>query len=122
MRSTTIARAVGAVSIVLALVALAATPASAATTWSVVSSPNRGTDFNRLDAVNATSPSDAWAVGTGRATPSSQLLTLTEHFNGTSWSLVSSPSVGSSTNELLAVDAASATDAWAVGRYYSGSV
>jgi hypothetical protein len=40
---------------------------------------------------------------------------LTEHWNGAQWSVVPSPSPGSTNNELLSVAAISATDVWAVG-------
>jgi hypothetical protein len=89
--------------------------APAASIWTIANSPNIGRDYNQLRAVAATGPSDAWAVGIGRRTPTSQYRTLVTHFDGAAWSLVQSPSVGTSTNELNAVDADSATDAWAVG-------
>jgi len=102
--------------------ALVFAPSSwAASVWTLSSSPNRGADFNRLNAVTAVSSSDAWAVGLARNAPTGQWRTLTEHFDGTAWRLVASPNVGSSTNELDAVDAASGTDAWAVGQEFSGS-
>ena len=44
--------------------------------------------------------------------------TLTEHWDGSAWSVVSSPSVGPETNLLFSVDAVSANDIWAVGFYY----
>jgi len=53
---------------------------------------------------------DAWAVGDG-------IGTLTEHWNGSQWSLVKSPSPGLTFNNLYGVAALSATNAWAVGSY-----
>jgi hypothetical protein len=70
--------------------------------------PGAGT----LSGVSATSGSDVWAVGTAQTGTTSQ--TLIEHFDGTVWSVVPSPSPGTSA-QLLAVTAISATDAWAVG-------
>jgi hypothetical protein len=88
--------------------------------WSIVPSPNAGTDdYNYLYGVAAVSSADVWAVGyydsgvTGR--------TLIEHWNGTAWSLASSPNVGASGNYLSAVSAASGGDVWAVGSYFSDS-
>ena len=52
-----------------------------------IPSPNVG---NRLLAVSARTSSDAWAVGYQYAT-SDQPTTLAEHWNGTSWSVVSTP-------------------------------
>jgi hypothetical protein len=43
--------------------------------------------------------------------------TLIEHWNGAAWSVVPSPNVGAGSNALIAVDARSATDAWAVGSW-----
>lgn len=69
----------------------------------------------QLNAVAATSASNAWAVGYywsgGTGT---QPVTLILHWNGTSWSRVASPSPVTS-DELYGVSATSATNAWAVG-------
>jgi hypothetical protein len=40
-----------------------------------------------------------------------------EHWDGTSWSIVPSPNIGTSYNELYGVAAVSANDIWAVGKY-----
>src|SRR5207248_6265858 len=46
----------------------------------------------------------------------SNKLTLIERWNGKSWSIVSSPNVGSSNNNyLLGITAISASNAWALG-------
>ncbi|HJP65784.1 MAG TPA: hypothetical protein VKA30_05705 [Actinomycetota bacterium] len=95
-------------------------PAVAQTTWHVMASPNRGSDFNDLFAVSARSTGDAWAVGSFRDA-NLRFRTLIEHYDGTAWRVVLSPNAGSSTNQLQAVDAISATDAWAVGQWFDGS-
>ena len=104
----------------LALAAVAAAPAQAATSWSVLTTPNRGTIANELYGSAALSASSAWAVGSwydvNRAAPR----TLVERWNGTSWSTVTSPNATDYYNELRDVDATSATNAWAVG-YANGS-
>lgn len=90
------------------------------TAWNIVPSPNPVNDTSSvLHAVSASSANDVWAVGTthngtfpGR--------TLIEHWNGTHWSIVPSPSPDSQFNELRGVAAISATNAWAVG-YRSGT-
>jgi hypothetical protein len=100
------------------------------TSWSVVSSPNQlnvnsAVTSNELLAVSADSANDVWAVGTYEDLDSSDnpiAQTLVEHYDGTSWSVVSSPNqlnVNSAvtSNELLAVSADSANDVWAVGTY-----
>jgi hypothetical protein len=69
--------------------------------------------------VTATSPTDAWAVGYYCAAHCLQgkevERTLILHWDGTAWSQVTSPNPFP--DELNAVTAASATDAWAVGYY-----
>ena len=88
--------------------------------WSQVSSPSPGTTDNELDGVAAVSASDVWAVGFSRS-GSAASLTLIEHWNGSSWSQVSSPSPGTFFSELSGVAAVSASDVWAVGQSQSGS-
>jgi hypothetical protein len=87
------------------------------TTWEVVSSPDAGSDDNQLISVAAVSASDVWAVGFYRPTFSSSEQTLIEHWDGTTWSIVSSPDQTSNTNQLNDVAAVSASDVWAVGLY-----
>jgi hypothetical protein len=69
--------------------------------------PRGGGTFQGIAAISAT---DIWAVGSG-------LGTLTDHWNGTKWSLVKSPSPGLEYNSLNGVAAISSNDAWAVGSY-----
>jgi hypothetical protein len=87
--------------------------------WSVVLSPNPGLDFNTLGGVAAVSDNDVWAVGTYAGCPLCPLQTLVEHWGGSSWSVVPSPSLGIYDNELYGVAAVSANDVWAVGRYFN---
>jgi hypothetical protein len=84
--------------------------------WNVVASPNPGGTANPADfqAVAATSPSNAWAVGEYCQAPVYQ--TLIEHWNGTKWSQVPTLNPGRYAR-LSAVAATSATNAWAVGHY-----
>jgi hypothetical protein len=80
----------------------------------VIPSPNVGTSANQLNGTAAGAANDVWAVGSS-TTPSGVFQTLVEHWNGTSWSVVPSPNVGTLGNSLNAVAAVSATDIWAVG-------
>jgi hypothetical protein len=107
-----------------ALAAAGVAPASVAVSegWRVQSSPNAGgsSTTDRLAAVAATSPSNAWAVGSyynGTA-----YRTLVEHWNGNAWRVLKSPNEGGSSadNNLNGVVATSPTDAWAVGDYDNG--
>ena len=84
--------------------------------WSVVASPTAGTG-NVLLGVVAVSTTDVWAVGTFALTGSGIAQTLIEHWDGTSWSVVSSPNASTQTNELAGVTAVSASDIWAVGEF-----
>jgi hypothetical protein len=48
--------------------------------------------------------------------------TLTEHWNGTAWSVVASPNVeGGDRDFLYAVSCVSSTDCWAAGSYYTAA-
>ncbi len=88
--------------------------------WNVVASPNPvlGTQFIYLSGVAAVSANDVWAVGNYFNGFLSQ--TLTEHWDGSVWTIVSSPNIGSRFNHLNGVTAVSANDIWAVGYYGNG--
>ena len=87
------------------------------TSWSVVFSPNAAhSDEDILNGVAAVSANDVWAVGT--YVNSNQIdQTLIELWNGTKWSVMPAPDVGSNSNWLYGVTAVSASDVWAVGQY-----
>ena len=89
--------------------------------WSVVSSPNPGAQFNELFGVAAVSTTDVWAVGSFAPQGFSPSQTLIEHWNGTSWSVVASPNVGTQLNGLNGVTAVSTSDIWAVGQFNNGT-
>lgn len=84
-------------------------------TWSVVQLAQPGTNTPAISAVTALSPTNAWAVGSdiGATTPIGGG-TLIEHWNGTSWSIVPSPTPGAD-DSLTGVAARSASDVVAVG-------
>jgi hypothetical protein len=84
--------------------------------WSAVPAASPAADYNGLQSVAATSTSSAWAVGTRRATPGSAFRTLTEHWNGRSWTTVASPSPGTGDDWLFGVGAVpGGRGFWAVG-------
>lgn len=66
--------------------------------WSVVNSANASTDsgaLNTLTGVSGFSSNDLYAVGFfGNSSTSGEPETLVEHFNGTSWTIVPSPTRG----------------------------
>jgi hypothetical protein len=73
-------------------------------------------------SVAAVSDTNAWAVGDFTNTNTNNIQhTLVEHWDGTAWSVIPSPNVGTTGSELLAVSTASPTDVWAVGSV-TGSV
>jgi hypothetical protein len=88
--------------------------AAQAASWTVVPSPNPSSQANYLSAVAAVAPNDVWAVG-AEYRPISTPGTLTEHWDGTAWSLVPSPNFNQGYNELYGVTAISTNDVWAVG-------
>jgi hypothetical protein len=78
--------------------------------WRVAANTGPGV----LAGVAALSPDDVWAVGdVGGDTGTTQ--TLTEHWDGTQWSVVSSPDPSGFGDGLAAVSAISGKDIWAVG-------
>lgn len=96
-------------------------------TWSVIASPNAGAGWNVLFGVAALSPTNVWAVGwyTQQVNSTRPEKTLIEHWDGTSWSIVSSPNIGPNTqyqsNQLWGITAVSANDIWAFGSYFAAS-
>src|SRR5215216_490195 len=89
------------------------------TQWRVVTSPNADTNGdNVLTSVDALSGTNAWAVGSSRTDTFRK--SLIQRWNGTSWTIVSSPNPGTIGNSLLGVEAAAPNDIWAVGWKNSG--
>jgi tripartite motif-containing protein 71 len=87
------------------------------TSWKVVSTPNpAGAGESRLEGVSCTSSKSCTAVGYYR-TSSTAFSTLTERWNGISWSIVPSPNAtGFARNNLYGVSCGGASDCWAVGK------
>ncbi|MGB8344370.1 MAG: hypothetical protein WCD86_05770 [Ktedonobacteraceae bacterium] len=84
--------------------------------WSVVSSPNpTGATNNHLVTASATSANDVWAAGYYFDTTTNTNEPLIEHWDGTSWSIISSPNTGTPNNLIAAITAISTSDAWVVG-------
>jgi hypothetical protein len=98
------------------------------TSWETVATPNVGQGNNELNGVLALAPDNVWAVGfsTPEAPPQqSATLTLIEHLDGTSWTVVPSPNVGPNStyqsNRLFGLTANSPTDIWAFGSFFDPS-
>ena len=87
--------------------------------WRIVPSPSPDDQVNALGGVAALSANDVWAVGYSFGTQSeSNIDTLILHWDGVSWSEVTSPNVLGVANQLLGIAAISPNDIWAVG--YTG--
>jgi hypothetical protein len=90
------------------------------TSWAIVSSPNTSNaDYNSLSGVTCVSASECWAVGYYFTGDNFVDQTLIERWDGSSWSIVSSPNTSTTeANVLLGVTCVSASECWAVGYYY----
>jgi Peptidase_C39 like family len=88
--------------------------------WSVVPSPNVGSEEGILKAVGVDSSHDVWAVGASYVSTTGPAQDLVEHWDGSAWSIVSSPYAGTP-EQLEAVAATSSSNAWAVGAYFNAS-
>ena len=78
--------------------------------FTITLTPN-GPGYNRLEAVTGFDVNDVWAVG---FTNGNNYQTLVEHWDGSSWSIVPSPSPGI-TSQLRGVGGVAPDDFWAVG-------
>ena len=93
------------------------------TTWALVGTPNPGGTasgaFNVLFGIRCNSSSDCWAVGYYEQ--SGAELDEALHWNGTKWSLFSTPTpagtVTGDFNNLLDVWCTSTSSCWAIGEY-----
>jgi hypothetical protein len=82
--------------------------------WHQVTSPSTDLPFNSLLGIDGTSASDIWAVGASSNLGKGDI-TLTEHWDGASWTIVPSPSVTGQDSSLSGVWTSAPNDAWAVG-------
>jgi len=85
--------------------------------WQVIPSQNPSAYTNYLQGVSALSENDAWAVGYYNTSSGSPAYSLVERWNGSQWTSMTVPHVGSSSNRLAAVEAIAPNDVWAVGHY-----
>src|SRR5258706_11223919 len=90
-----------------------------AASWSVIPSPDGPAGNSLLSGIAIVSSNDVWAVGQDYP-GGGQQQTITEHWNGSQWSVVPSPNPSS--NFLVAVAAVSTNDVWAVGRGPNGTL
>jgi hypothetical protein len=85
-------------------------------TWTVTPLAPIAGDNMTVDGIDTSGPHDAWVVGT-RENAQGRRRTLAEHWNGTEWRFVRTPSTGGrlTANVLFDVAATVRGDAWAVG-------
>jgi hypothetical protein len=88
------------------------------TSWSMVTILNPSPTDNELFAISAWSSTDIWAVGefSGNGTGPAPLSSYAEHWNGSTWSQVTTPNLGlGADNEILGVNALEPGHAVGVG-------
>jgi|SRR5665213_1027371 len=92
------------------------------TSWTMQTTPNpSGAIISDLNAVSCSSATACTAVGSS-GIGSSQVTTLAEVWNGTSWTVQTTPNPSGATySDLNAVSCSSATACTAVGYYWNGS-
>jgi hypothetical protein len=84
--------------------------------WRIVSMPDEpGSTGAILHGVTCPSADDCWAVGSTTDDSGNPVKTVMEHWNGTSWALVTVPSTGQTYDQLNAVTCATASECFAVG-------
>src|SRR5919106_3055524 len=82
--------------------------------WRLVSAAPGGNP-PEFKSVTALASDDVWAVGLRWEGSPSYPRTLIEHWDGSAWTVVTSPNGSTTGSQLLGVDAVSANDIWAVG-------
>lgn len=87
------------------------------TSWSIVPTQNPGTASDRFNGVAAIASNDGWAVGEDVYANVGVGRPLVEHWNGSSWDVVSAPNPSTSFATLTAVATVANNDVWAVGYY-----
>lgn len=83
--------------------------------WSIVHTPAISEPLVQLNSVAAVDSNDVWAAGYSDNPSCICGKTVIEHWNGTAWTRVASPSPGVA-DYLTSIAVVSATDIWAAGR------
>lgn len=84
--------------------------------WTNVASPSPGRKYNVLTGVSAVSANDVWAVG-HQIGADGVTMQLIEHWDGTTWSVVSAPVASKTSSDLTGVAGLAANNVWAVGSF-----
>jgi hypothetical protein len=89
--------------------------------WNVVPGPALGSDVHSfLTDVDVVSATDAYAAGYAINTTTGQTYNLIIRWNGSAWSIVPTPNLGSTPTQLNSITVIAANDIWAVG--HTGSI
>jgi hypothetical protein len=88
--------------------------------WRVSAHPNVGSGYRSFVAVDASGPSDVWAVGSYSKTRFASEQSLLMRWNGASWTSFAAPAL-EGWDGIYDVSVVSSTDAWAIGNSYTGS-
>jgi hypothetical protein len=90
------------------------------TTWSLIPSPTPSATFSSLGDVSMLSSTNVWAVGTTQDDRTGGFVPLTEHWDGSAWTVVGTPNLHSPAAALTSV-AKAGTHLWAAGDQYSNA-
>ena len=90
--------------------------------WTLVTSPNPGSYASVLEGVSCVSVGDCWAVGYSTSNGNATIQTLVEHWTGTTWTVVPSPSSAKAQTILGGVTCVNAHECWAVGYDYTNTI
>jgi hypothetical protein len=86
------------------------------TSWSATADPLPAGALGAIfEGVGCASVDDCWAVGFTSDDTGGALKSLTEHWDGSTWSVVASAPTGQSYDQLNSVSCTSSSDCWAVG-------
>jgi hypothetical protein len=96
-----------------------ATVAITTSTWSMAIGVQEGTQSVQLSDVTADRPNDAWAIGSARAANQATFEPVVEHWNGSSWSMVTLPASAlkmmGTASPRATIGASSPSNVWAFG-------
>ncbi|MDQ3705572.1 MAG: S-layer homology domain-containing protein [Chloroflexota bacterium] len=89
--------------------------------WEQVEGTDVSGEFSNFSNIEVLSPDDIWAVGSERPSPRiSASDTLVEHWDGSKWTRLPTPTLMGLWNNVRDIDAVAANDIWAVGSAYDG--
>ncbi|MGW0938269.1 hypothetical protein [Streptomyces sp. NPDC002666] len=90
------------------------------TRWQRVRTPAVNDDYWTLNDVVASGPDDIWATGT-IGTPEGHPRPLMMHYDGSEWTIASTPELSSEYGEFVDLEARGPNDVWAVGGTRTGA-